>query len=123
MIKRLLPPILLSIAIILSGCATYDRSKGVRNLWRDPSVPPPVIGQTTQSDIIQVLGPPSQVIGLRNQTVFYYLKERSKGNGAIMLVYNWVKEDVTYDRAIYFFDQNGVLQDYGYSQEEFNSSR
>ena len=93
MIKRLLPPILLSIAIILSGCATYDRSKGVRNLWRDPSVPPPVIGQTTQSDIIQVLGPPSQVIGLRNQTVFYYLKERSKGNGAIMLVYNWVKED------------------------------
>jgi outer membrane protein assembly factor BamE (lipoprotein component of BamABCDE complex) len=109
--------ILLAIGIILSGCATYDRSQGVANTWRDPAVPAPVTGQTTQSDIIEALGPPSQVIGLRDQTVFYYLRERRKGKGAILILYNWVNENVTYDRAIFFFDKNGVLQDYGYSNE------
>lgn len=115
--RRLIPLVLLILAVILPGCATYDRSQGVSNLWRDPSMPAPAKGQTTQSDIMQALGPPSQVIGLRDQTVFYYLRERRKGNGAILLVYNWLTEDVTYDRAIFFFDEKGVLQDYGYSNE------
>lgn len=106
-----------TLLFTLSGCTTYDRTQGVSNTWRDPSVPAPVIGQTTQADIIKALGPPSQVIGLRDQTVFYYLMERRKGNGAILIIYNWLKEDVTYDRAIFFFDQNGVLQDYGLSNE------
>lgn len=120
---RLIPTLLLALAAALPGCATYDRSQGVSNIWRDPSVPAPVKGQTTQSDIIEALGPPSQVIGLRDQTVFYYLKERRKGNGVILLVYNWLNEDVTYDRAIYFFDQNGVLLDYGYSHEGIAGAR
>ena len=115
--RRLLLLVLLTLTMTLTGCATYDRSQGVANTWRDASIPTPVKGKTTQSDIIEALGPPSQVIGLRDQTVFYYLRERRKGNGAILLIYNWVKEDVTYDRAIYFFDRNGVLQDYGYSNE------
>lgn len=114
---RLLLTLLIAIGAILSGCATYDRSQGVANTWRAPTVPTPVKGHTTQSDIIEALGPPSQVIGLRDQTVFYYLTERRKGNGAILILYNWVTENVTYDRAIYFFDKNGVLRDYGYSNE------
>ena len=115
--RRLLPYLLLALVVTSPGCATYDRSQGVDNTWRDPALPAPVKGQTTQSDIIEVLGPPSQVIGLRDQTVFYYLRERRKGNGAILLVYNWLNENVTYDRAIFFFDNNGVLLDYGYSSE------
>jgi hypothetical protein len=114
---RLFPTILLAIGAITSGCATYDRSQGVANTWRDSALPTPVMGQTTQSDIIGALGPPSQVIGLRDQTVFYYLRERRKGKGAILILYNWVNENVTYDRAIFFFDKHGVLQDYGYSNE------
>jgi hypothetical protein len=82
-----------------------------------------VTGQTTESDIIKALGPPSQVIGLRDQTVFYYLTEHRKGKGAIFIIYNWVKEDTIYDRAIFFFDQNGVLRDYGFSKEEIAPSR
>lgn len=115
--RRLLVPILLTLAVILPGCATYDRSQGVANIWRDPAIPAPVKGQSTQSDIIKALGPPSQVIGLHDQTVFYYLRERRKGNGTILLIYNRLTENVTYDRAIFFFDKNGVLQDYGYSNE------
>jgi hypothetical protein len=50
----------------------------------------PVIGQTTESDIIKALGPPSQVVRLRDQTVFYYLMEHREGKGAILLLCNWV---------------------------------
>lgn len=116
--RRSISLFLLAAATTLTGCVSYDRAQGVKNVWRDESLAAPVIGKTTESDIIAALGPPSQVIGLRDQTVFYYLRERRKGDGAIFLLYNVVKENVTYDRAIYFFDKNGTLQDYGYSREK-----
>jgi outer membrane protein assembly factor BamE (lipoprotein component of BamABCDE complex) len=114
---------LLVLTASLAGCASFERTRGVDNTWRDPGVAAPVVGKTTQSDILSALGPPSQVIGLRDQTVFYYLKESDKGRGGIFLVYNWLKEDVTYDRAIFFFDAKGVLQDYGLSNAPVSESR
>lgn len=121
--KQLLPALLLALASMQPGCASFERNQGVANAWRDPSVSPPVVGQTTESDIIEALGPPSQVIGLRDQTVFYYLTERRKGKGAILLLFNWVKEDTIYDRAIFFFDRNGVLREYGFSKEQIAPSQ
>lgn len=103
--------------LTMSGCASYQQTKGVRNTWRDPSLPAIEVGKTTQSDILAHLGPPSQVIALGDQTVFYYLMERGKGGGAILIVFNWLKQEITYDRAIFFFDSHGVLQDYGFSRE------
>ena len=101
----------------VGGCASFQRTRGVDNLWRDAAAPAPVIGTTTRSEILAALGPPSQVISLGDQTVFYYLKEFDQGKGGIFLVYNWLQEDVSYDRAIFFFDADGVLQDYALSHD------
>lgn len=109
--------------VLVSGCASYERARGVDASWRDPATPRPVVGKTTQSEILEVLGPPSQVIGLRDQTVFYYLRQLDRGRGGIFIVYNWLQEDVTFDRAIFFFDANGVLQDYGLSNEQQQADR
>jgi hypothetical protein len=54
----LVPTCLLTLTVLLAGCVSYDRSQGVANAWRDPSMPAPVKGRTTQSDIIEMLGPP-----------------------------------------------------------------
>lgn len=108
-------PLLLMIAAIATACVSYDRTKGVESTWRDPAISSPVVGETTQSDILRTLGPPSQVIGLRDATVFYYLREHGRGKGAVFIVYNWVNEEVRYDRAIFFFGPDGVLRDYGLS--------
>ncbi len=121
--KQLLPTLLLALTMTLPGCASFERNQGVENAWRDPSVAAPVIGQTTESDIIKALGPPSQVIGLGDKTVFYYLMEHREGKAGIFLIYNWVKEDTIYDRAIFFFDQNGVLREYGFSKEKIEPPR
>jgi len=107
----------LALAASLVGCASYERTRGIDNTWRSATMPVPVVGTTTQAQILDALGPPSQVIGLRDQTVFYYLQEQSKGRGAIFIVYNQVSEKVVYDRAIFFFDSGGVLRDYALSRE------
>lgn len=109
--------LLAAMLIVVAGCASFERTRGVDATWRDPATPAPVVGRTTQSEILDALGPPSQVIALRDQTVFYYLREQDKGRGGLFIVYNWLKEDVSFDRAIFFFDADGVLRDYGLSKE------
>ena len=61
---------------------------------------------------IALLGPPSQVIALDDETALYYLYERSEGEGLILIVYNRMRIDTRYDRAVFFFDENDVLTDF-----------
>lgn len=105
------------VLLSMSGCVSYQQTKGVANTWRDPSLPSFEVGKTTRSDIVALLGPPSQVIALKDQTVFYYLTEQGKVGGAILILFNRLDHKISYDRAIFFFDQHGVLQDYGVSRE------
>ncbi len=70
-----------------------------------------------QSEVLAALGPPSQVIALHDQTLFYYLREQLKTRAMFLLIYNQTHENVSYDRAIFFFNTNGILSDFAYSQE------
>jgi hypothetical protein len=109
--------VLLVSAVFQGGCTTFSSDKGVVNKWRDPSLAPFEPGRTTESDVVEALGPPSQLIGLNDETIYYYLYEKRKGRGLILLLYNSVKETIAYDRAIFRFGRDGVLLDYGYSLE------
>jgi outer membrane protein assembly factor BamE (lipoprotein component of BamABCDE complex) len=104
--------------ILLAGCASYGAVDGVDNLWREVSVDEFEKGVTTQSDVLDRLGPPSQLINLQNQTVFYYLTEEMSGQGKIFIIWNQASAESKYDRAIFFFDTDGVLQEFAYSKEE-----
>lgn len=97
---------------LLSACAQYDNKRGVTVDWQSPGDGQLVKGKTTRSDVLDWLGPPSQVISLDDETVLYYLFERSAGNGLVLIVYNRFQVDTRYDRAIFFFDHNDVLTDY-----------
>lgn len=99
------------------GCATHQSQMGVRNVWRDAPAPPFAKGSSTQADVMAALGPPSQIIGLTDQTVFYYLREQAKSKGLFLILYNQTRENVDYDRAIFFFDRQGILTDFAYSAE------
>lgn len=115
--KRLFYLLLIILFIFTNACSIYGVRQGVDNKWRDESVPEFKKGVTTQSEVTEYLGPPSQLISLRNETVFYYLLEGSKGKALFLLLFNYRKENVTYDRAIFFFDKKGLLTDYAYSVE------
>jgi outer membrane protein assembly factor BamE (lipoprotein component of BamABCDE complex) len=99
-------------AALLPGCAQYDNKRGVEVTWQENVTQHLVSGKSTRKDVLALLGPPSQVISLEEETVLYYLFEHSVGDGMILIVYNRMKIHTTYDRAILFFDENDILTDY-----------
>jgi hypothetical protein len=99
------------------GCARFSTTQGVAARWQDADAPVFETGHTTQSDVLQALGPPSQVISLHDGTVFYYLREIGTGKALVLLVYNNVQRDISYDRAVLFFDREGILTDQAFSHE------
>jgi len=99
---------------VLSGCVHYSRDAGVENLWRQPQSF--INGVTTSQKVLAALGPPSQVLTVGNQTVYYYLKEQVTREGLLLLIYNETTEVSVFDRAIFFFDEQGLLVDFSYSK-------
>ena len=71
---------------ILPGCVQYDNKRGVETVWQPDAVKHLVKGQSTRQDVLKLLGPPSQVIALDDETVLYYLFEYSRGEGLILIV-------------------------------------
>jgi outer membrane protein assembly factor BamE (lipoprotein component of BamABCDE complex) len=104
-------PVILA-TLFLGGCAQYENRRGVEVSWDDSVTSSLARGHSTRKDVLEALGPPSQVIALENETAMYYLFEHSRGDGLILLVYNRVDIDTRYDRAIFFFDDEDVLTDY-----------
>lgn len=110
--KQWMTALLLALAVLATGCAQYENKRGVLAKWQDSGDQAFAAGKTTRQDVLAALGPPSQLIALGDETVLYYLFERSQGDGLILIVYNQFKVDTRYDRAIFFFDANDRLTDY-----------
>ncbi len=117
-IKRWSMTVLLAGGVLWSaGCANWDGYAGVANEWRSPDVPEWEPGVTTASDVTAVLGPPSQLIALHDETVFYYMREGKDGKSLLLIVWNTGTQTTEYDRAMFFFDKQGILRKYSYSPE------
>lgn len=107
----------LVMAAFLPGCTSRRGEKGVENLWRSPGIPAWEVGKTTDGEVLEELGPPSQIISLEDGIVYYYMQENSRGKAYYFLIWNRSDETVRYDRAIFFFDRNGILTKFAYSPE------
>lgn len=99
---------LVGLALLLAGCSRTEATSGVENLWRDPSFAV-VEGVTTQAEVLAALGPPSQIISLQSGPAFYYLKEVFHSERMMLIVYNTAERSAAYDRAVFFFDHDGLL--------------
>jgi hypothetical protein len=101
----------------LTGCVSKRSEMGVQNNWRKASPPVFEKGRSTEGDIMRELGPPSQVIALQDQTLFYYLREQSHTKAVYLILYNQTRQEIIYDRGIFFFNKQGMLTDFAYSKE------
>ena len=108
---------MLFVLLATTGCAEISKKAGVENRWRDQHI---VLreGVTTQQQVLTQLGPPSQIIALPTKTVFYYVFEETKGRLLFLILYNQANTDITYDRAIFFFNKDGILETYAFSKKE-----
>ena len=98
--------------MLLQACAQYENKRGVDVTWKTDVTEQLVTGKSTRAEVLTLLGPPSQVISLDDETALYYLFEHSKGDGLILIVYNRMRIDTRFDRAVFFFDSNDVLTEY-----------
>ena len=111
--KHLIFPVALAVGMSLLGaCAQYESKRGVDVNWQESATAQLVNGKSTRKDVLTLLGPPSQVIALDGESAMYYLFEHSEGEGLILVLYNRMRIDTRYDRAIFFFDKNDVLTEF-----------
>ena len=103
---------LLLLSVLLGGCVKFTNQRGIEVAWQDEVVAELEKGQSTRAEVLALLGPPSQVIALQDETVLYYLFEDADGEGMLLLVYNNIEIRTHYDRAIFFFDEDDVLTDF-----------
>lgn len=96
----------------LSACAQYDSQRGVEVRWADSALQRFERGVTTRADVMDALGPPSQLVHLGDETVLYYLNEDARGRGLLLVVYNRFDITTRYDRAVFIFDADGRLTDF-----------
>ena len=111
-IQRTLSAGILLACIATSGCAQYENRRGVEVAWDQAGVAQLERGKSTRRDVLDLLGPPSQVISLDGETALYYLFEHASGEGLVLLLYNRVNIDTRYDRAIFFFDDDELLTEF-----------
>jgi outer membrane protein assembly factor BamE (lipoprotein component of BamABCDE complex) len=97
---------------VFAGCAQYSDKRGVEVTWQPAVMKQMHKGETTRREVLTRLGPPSQVISLGDETVLYYLFEKSAGEGLILIVYNRFNVLTQYDRAVFFFDENNILTEF-----------
>lgn len=106
---------LAAVLLAIGACSRSDTVSGVENSWRDPAFAP-VAGLTTEADVLEGLGPPSQIIALQDQTVYYYIRENFRSDRLLLIIYNQTARRTAYDRAVFFFDDAGVLTKFSFSE-------
>lgn len=110
---RVIRACLIAMTLVgLTACTQYENKRGVEVAWTPSVLSTFERGVTTRSDVLDALGPPSQVVTSGDQTALYYLSERASGSGLLLFVYNKVTVDTTYDRAVFFFNSDKVLIDF-----------
>ena len=110
--------VLLSLSPALAACVNSKSARGVEPLWEELGADEFVRGRTTRSEVLQRLGPPSQILSLAEGTAYYYLYETTRARGVVLVVYNNRGERTSYSRAVFFFDAQGTLSDFALSKPE-----
>ena len=105
------------LPILFSSCIRARSDRGVEARWHEIDPASFQSGTTTRREILDLLGPPSQILSFEGGTAFYYLLETTQSNGTILLVYNVRNEETSYDRAVFFFDEEGLLSDFATTEE------
>ena len=108
--------LVIAVGTFAGGCARMHTEKGLDPTWYSVDADTFRVGVANQADVLDALGPPSQIITGSDGDIFYYLYEEALGTGMIFLLYNQVNLTTRYDRAIFFFDSAGILQDYAVSE-------
>ena len=113
-LRMLAPALAVMAALAAAGCSRSVADAGVETRWRAQGFEA-TPGVTRSEDVLAALGPPSQIIPLGNRIAYYYLAERFTSDRLLLIVYNTTDRRTQYDRAMFVFGPEGVLEAVSYS--------
>ena len=76
-----------------------------------------VPGETTATQVAELLGAPTEVVQLGFRSAWRYDYQVMKRTGLVLIVVNFLNEDMHEDRAWVFFDRDDVVTHMGKSLE------
>jgi outer membrane protein assembly factor BamE (lipoprotein component of BamABCDE complex) len=107
--KTLAAPALL--LLFLSGCY-FGKQKDDRP-WSPDQLARLQVGKTTKAEVLQVLGPPRQVVRLLDSEAFMYTHAVEKSTNSFMVVLNLHRSDRQYDAITVLVGRDGIVQAVG----------
>jgi len=92
---------------VLNGC--YVSKKRDDRLWAPELVAKITVGKTTKAEVLQLLGPPKQIIRLLESEAYMYVAPVEKNSGLVLLVLNLSRSDRQYDAVTVIINRQDVV--------------
>jgi hypothetical protein len=92
---------------VLNGC--YVSKKKDDRPWPAEIVARIVVGKTTKAEVLQLLGPPKQIIRLLESEAYMYIAPVEKNSGLVLLVLNLSRSDRQYDAVTVIINRQDIV--------------
>lgn len=99
--------ILVAAMGVLNGC--YVSKKKDDRPWRAEVAASIQVGKTTKAEVLQLLGPPKQIIRLLESEAYMYVASVEKNSGLVLLVLNLSRSDRQYDAVTVIINRQDVV--------------
>ena len=109
------------ILTICSGCAVIGRGKDYRPL-EGKNLQQVTPGKTTAADLMNLFGPPTQIVKLSNGNAYIYDRSLSKATGIWLIFVTFANYDTRHDRIVFFINNQDLVTHYGNSFKSNESS-
>jgi len=103
-----------------SGCLILGKNKENKS-FDSAGIDQLKPGETTASDVLKLLGAPTEVVKLSNGNAYIFKQVESKGTGLILFVVNMGYANTHYDQLVCFFDDQNILTHYGLTMDAENA--
>jgi outer membrane protein assembly factor BamE (lipoprotein component of BamABCDE complex) len=102
--RRMMPAVAL---VLLGGC--YFGKKVDDRPWNAEMVARIEVGKTTKAQVLQLLGPPKEIIRLLESEAYMYTHSIEKNTGAFLLLVNLSRNDRQYDSISVIINRQDVV--------------
>src|SRR5215510_11616463 len=92
---------------VLNGC--YVSKKKDDRPWPPEIVARIVVGKTTKAEVLQLLGPPKQIVRLLESEAYMYVASVEKNSGLVLVVLNLSRSDRQYDAVTVIINRQDVV--------------
>ena len=104
----------------VSGCMILGKNKEHKS-FDSENIDQLKPGETSASDVLKLLGAPTEVVKLSNGNAYIFKRVQSKGTGLILFVVNMGYTNTHYDQLVCFFDEQNILTHYGLTMDAENA--